>query len=115
MRTIMLNLRSSFVEFWPAYLRAHRKRSTRLCHYLATVYGASVGFYGIFTFQPMVFLVAILGGYALAVSSHYVFEGRKPLVLRNPFWGACSDLRMFALAIAGRLPAEFQKHRIEQE
>lgn len=111
----MLNLRASYVQFWPDYLRAHRKGSTRLCHYIATVYGASVGFYGIFTFQPMVFLAAILGGYALAVASHYVFEGRKPLVLRNPFWGACSDLRMFALAMGGRLEAEFRRHGIEQE
>ncbi len=59
----MRNLRASFVQFWPDYLRAHRKGSTRICHYIATVYGASVGFYGIFTFQPMVFLAGILGGY----------------------------------------------------
>ncbi len=115
MLTVMQNLRLSYVEFWPDYLRAHRKRSTRLCHYIATLYGASVGFYGIFAFQPIVFLVAIIGGYAIAVASHYVFEGRNPLVLRNPVWGACSDLRMFALALAGRLPAEFQRHQIEQE
>ena len=115
MPTIMRNLHSSFVEFWPEYLRAHRKGSTRLCHYIATVVGACVGFYGIFTFQPLVFMVGILAGYVIAVSSHYVFEGRKPLVLRNPVWGAISDLRMFALALAGRLAAEFQKHQIRQE
>jgi hypothetical protein len=110
----MNNLPEGFVKFWPDYLRAHRKRSTRICHYLATVYGVPVSLYGLFTLQADILLAGVIGGYALAIGSHYVFEGRKPLVARNPVWGACSDFRMFILAVSGRLNAEFRKHGIEQ-
>ena len=110
----MIKAPTGFVEFWPDYLRAHRQRSTRICHYAATLLGAGVGLYGLFTLQGYLLLAGVAGGYALAITSHYVFEGRAPLVARNPVWGACSDLRMVTLAIGGRLGAEFRKHGIER-
>ena len=105
---------AGFAEFWPDYLRAHRKRSTRICHYIATAYGVPVSLYGLLTFHWYILLAGIVGGYALAISSHYVFEGNQPLVTRNPMWGACSDFRMLQLAITGRLDAEFRKYGIER-
>jgi hypothetical protein len=110
----MSNPPTGFAAFWPDYLRAHQKRSTRLCHYAATLWGAGVGLYGVFTLRIGFVLAGVIGGYVLAVGSHYVFEGSKPLVARNPVLGACSDLRMFMLAVIGRLGAEFRKHGIEQ-
>jgi len=110
----MIILPKGLVEFWPDYLSSHRKRSTRICHYIATVYGVPISLYGLFTLQINVLLAGIIGGYALAIGSHYVFEGRGPLVARNPLWGACSDFRMFILAITGRLDAEFKKYGIEK-
>jgi hypothetical protein len=104
---------SGFAGFWPDYLRAHRKRSTRLCHYAATLWGAGLGMYGLVTLRLSLALAAVAGGYALAVGSHYLFEGRPPLVARNPVWGALSDFRMAALAVVGRLDAEFDKHGID--
>ncbi len=110
----MIKMPKGFVEFWPAYLRAHRKKSTRICHYIATVYGVPISLYGLFTLQINILLAGIVGGYALAIGSHYVIEGSGPLVARNAAWGACSDFRMFILAITGRLDAEFKKYGIEK-
>lgn len=110
----MMKPPTGFTEFWPDYLRTHRKRSTRICHYLATVYGVIVSVYGLLTLQIYILLAGVLGGYALAIGSHFLFEGNKPLIARNPVWGACSDFRMFLLAVTGRLDTEFKKYDIEK-
>lgn len=104
---------SKFEAFWVDYLRAHSRRSTRVCHYIATFWGVTVGFYGIFTLQPLFVLAGIAGGYIIAVGSHYVFEGSPPLVARSAWMGAVSDFRVIWLALTGRLDAEFDKYGLE--
>lgn len=111
----MFRYNESFGEFWPDYLRAHRKTGTRICHYIATMWGVSVGFYGIATLQVWYIIAAIAGGYALAVGSHYAFRDGKPMVARSALMGACADFRMIGLALMGRLDDEFQKYGIANE
>ena len=103
---------SHFEAFWIDYLKAHTKPSTRTCHYIATAWGVGCGIYGFATLQWWYILAAILGGYAIAVGSHYIFKERPPLVARSPFWGAVSDFRMIGLALTGKLDQEFDKHQI---
>jgi hypothetical protein len=76
--------------------------------------GASLGLYGIATLQIGYLFAAIVGGYALAVGSHYAFRDGKPLVGRNAVMGACADFRMVGLALIGRLDDEFRKHGISE-
>ncbi len=99
---------ASYDDYWCAYLSAHSRPETRACHYLATFYGAGLAALGVLTQQWWLLLAAILGGYAIAVGSHFVFEKNRPLIHR-PLWGAISDLRMLGLAIARRLPRERQR------
>ena len=108
----MLRSNDSFAEFWPDYLRAHRKTGTRICHYIATLWGVSLGLYGIATLQIWYVIAAIVGGYALAVGSHYGFKDGKPLVGRSAVMGARADFRMIGLALTGRLDEEFRKYGI---
>jgi hypothetical protein len=108
----MLRSNDGLAEFWPDYLRAHRKPGTRICHYIATLWGVSLSLYGIATLQIWYVIAAIAGGYALAVGSHYAFRDGKPLVGRNALMGACADFRMTGLALMGRLGDEFRKHGI---
>ena len=62
----------------------------------------------------IVLVAGIGGGYALAISSHLLFEGNRPMIAVNPVWGALADMRMTWLAATGRLPAELHRHRIEE-
>lgn len=110
----MLRSNGGFAAFWPDYLRAHRKSGTRVCHYIATLWGVSLGLYGIATLQIGYVIAAIAGGYALAVGSHYAFKDGKPLVARSAVMGACADFRMIALALIGRLDDEFRKYGITE-
>ena len=111
----MLRSNDGFAEFWPDYLRAHRKTGTRICHYIATLWGVSLGLYGIATLQIGYVIAAIVGGYALAVGSHYGFKDGKPLVGRSAVMGARADFRMIGLALTGRLDDEFRKYGIARK
>ena len=111
----MIKFSDGFAEFWPEYLRAHQKSGTRICHYIATVWGVSLGLYGIATLQISYVLAAIVGGYALAVGSHYAFRDGTPLVGRSAVMGAYADFRMLGLALIGRLDDEFRKHGISEQ
>ena len=104
-----------FSSYWADYLYAHHKRSTRLCHYLGTIWGVCASVYGIVTLQFIAVLAGVVDAYSMAIDSHYIFEGRRPLVVRNPVWGAASDFRMLLLALQGRLRAEFEKNAVEMQ
>ncbi len=102
-----------FTDYWPLYLRAHRRRATRVSHYAATTVGLSGSAVGLAMLDIIVFGVGIGCGYALAISSHWLFEGNRPLIAVNPVWGAVADLRMTWLAATGRLAPELMRHGID--
>ena len=52
------------------------------------------------------------GGYGVAIASHPLIEGNNALVRPHTVWAALSDMRMFALAVSGRLKDELDKHNI---
>lgn len=104
-----------FKRFWPMYLRAHRRSATRAMHYLATVVGIAGGLAALLTGMFWPFPLGIGMGYAVAVASHWIFEGNQPLILVSPFWGAVSDLRMCYLALTGRLEVEAARQGVALE
>jgi len=44
-----------------------------------------------------------------------LFESRWPLLLAHPFYAVAADLRMFALAVTGRLRAELARNGVYEE
>ncbi|MGH6926679.1 MAG: Mpo1-like protein [Dongiaceae bacterium] len=101
-----------FAEYWPLYLHAHRQPATRALHYVATVVGLSASTVGIITLDIIILGIGIGGGYALAISAHWLFEGNRPMIAVNPVWGAAADIRMTWLAATGRLRSELDRHQI---
>lgn len=103
----------SFAEYWPRYLRAHRQRTTRGFHYAATAVGFSTSAAGLLMLDVIVLVMGIGGGYALAISSHFLFERNRPMIAVNPIWGAVADMRMTWLAATGRLRPELSRHCVD--
>jgi hypothetical protein len=101
-----------FREFWPLYLRAHRRPATRGVHYLATGAGIIAAVVAMSLREPGVLIGVIVACYAAAIASHRFLEGNQPLILVNPIWDAVADLRMSWLAATGRIGAEFAKYEI---
>lgn len=104
-----------FDQFWPLYLRAHRRRGTRAAHYIGILFGTAMTALAAASWDAWPLIAGVGGAFAVTVSSHWIFEGRQPLLVGNPLLAAAADIRMFFLAIAGRLASEFARHGIEAE
>lgn len=108
----MNRTRQRFAEGWSVYLKAHSKPTTRAAHYVATVFGLGSGISGLVLLNPWLIGAAVVGGYGIAVSSHFIFEKNKPLVFPHTLMSICFDLWMCILAVSGRLPAELVRHGV---
>ena len=100
----------TFQQFWPHYLRAHRRPRTRVAHYVATAVAFSAIGAAIYYRVPLIALGAIAISYAIALASHAIFERNRSLMFVNPAWGALSDLKMCWLALTGALAGELALH-----
>jgi hypothetical protein len=101
---------TSFKDFWPLYLQAHRHRGTRIGHYAATtialgLVAASIAFQAIWLTA-----LGIVLGYTVALAAHRLVDGSRSLVTVNPVWGAIADFKMCWLALTGGLAAELARH-----
>ncbi len=101
----------SFAEFWPYYLREHSQPATRYIHVAGTVTGLAL-IAASFLGGPMLALVGVMVGYALAWVAHFQIERNRPATFSHPLWSLLGDLRMTALFLGGRLNGELRRHRI---
>lgn len=106
---------ASFGSFWPLYLRAHRRRATRAAHYAGILLGTGLTALALAYSNPWLLLAGVAGAFAMTVASHWLFEGRRPLLAGNPLLAAAADLRMFLLGATGRLAPEFARHGIDAD
>ncbi len=101
-----------YKSFWPVYLAAHSRKTTRLVHMAGTSLAILLLLVAIVLRNPWLVLAALITGYAFAWFSHGVVEHNKPATFGHPFWSLFSDLRMLALWLAGRLDSELTRHGI---
>lgn len=101
---------TSFKDFWPLYLRAHRHRGTRVGHYAATSIALSAIAASIALQALWLTALGIALGYAIALAAHRFADGSRSLVTVNPVWGALADFKMCWLALTGGLRAELERH-----
>jgi hypothetical protein len=98
----------TYRDFWPRYLRAHARRSTRAVHYLGTSL-ALLCVAGAVAFRWWLLPAAPLLGYGCAWAAHIAIERNRPETFGHPFWSLASDLRMLGLAAAGRLGSHLHR------
>jgi hypothetical protein len=101
---------TSFNDFWPLYLQAHRHRGTRIGHYAATTIALATIAASIALQEIWLTALGIVLGYAIALAAHRLVDGSKSLVTVNPVWGALADFKMCWLALTGGLAAELAQH-----
>jgi hypothetical protein len=101
---------TSFRDFWPLYLRAHRHRGTRIGHYAATSIALTTVAASIVLQAVWLTGLGIVLGYTIALAAHRLVDGSKSLVTVNPVWGALADFKMCWLALTGDLAGELAQH-----
>lgn len=100
---------SSYRDFWPRYLAAHRRPGTRALHYLGTLAGTALLVFAGATLDWRYALAAPLVGYGLAWIAHLAIEKNRPQTFGHPLWSFISDYRLCYLWATGRLDAELDR------
>lgn len=103
-----------FEEFWPHYVRLHRRPETQAMHAAATLscvalLGAAVVFR-----SPILAVCAPLVDYAIAQASHRLFEENRTTPWKNQLWHTRAELRMLRLVLTGRMRSEASDARDAQ-
>ena len=98
----------SFDQYWLAYLAAHSKPATRVCHYIGTVLGLFLGIAASFFVVWWALLVLGPIGYGIALASQPLVQGNRPFATR-PLWGLASDLRMLWFAVTNQLSPHIER------
>ena len=99
----------TFSEFWPAYVRAHKKPATRAIHCVATIAGWILLGAAIALQRWWWILAAVVISYALAWISHFFIEHNKPATFEHPLWSWWADQRMMFLTLIGRMDSEVRR------
>lgn len=102
----------TFAEFWPFYLRAHSKKSTRTLHAFGSILALTMVSLAI-TVSPWFLVAAPILGYGFAWYAHFFVEGNKPATFGHPLWSLAADYRMLGLVLIGKMDAEIAKVGIE--
>ena len=100
----------TFAEFWPEYVRAHRKPATRVLHLVGTLGGWMLVGAAIAERRWWLIAVALVIPYALAWISHFFVEHNKPASFGHPLWSWWADQRMVFLMVIGRMGAEVRRY-----
>ena len=99
----------TFEDFWPFYVRAHSKKTTRMLHFLGTSAGVTSAIAGALTGKLGWVLAAPVLGYGPAWIGHFVFEGNVPATFGHPLWSLRADFVMLSKMLRGTMDAEVER------
>ncbi|HSU04939.1 MAG TPA: DUF962 domain-containing protein [Acetobacteraceae bacterium] len=102
-------MQTSYDQFWQRYLRAHAHPGTRALHYAGTSMALGALALAAARRDWRWMVAAPLVGYGVAWTAHAAIEGNRPETFGHPVWALLSDLRMLALAAAGRLGPHLER------
>jgi hypothetical protein len=102
---------STFTQFWPEYVHAHREASTRIIHCVGTLCGWAILIAAIAKREWWWIGLALVVPYALAWISHFFIEHNRPATFDHPLWSWWADQKMVAMMLTGKMSREVERLR----
>ena len=99
----------TFAEFWPFYVGEHRNPLNRALHYFGTSAAVTIITFSLVTWQPLIGLLALIGGYGPAWIGHFKIEKNRPATFTYPRWSILGDFKMVFYFLTGRMGREMTK------
>jgi len=92
----------TFKEFYPHYLDEHRKRGTRVSHFIGTTLFFVFIILAIVQLQPYFLLAGIVTAYFFAWIGHFFIEKNKPATFQYPWMSLKSDFKWYFGVLFGK-------------
>jgi len=97
-------------EFWPYYVREHRKPLTRQLHFIGNTNLIFWLFWALSRRSIWLVIGGIVSSYMFAWTGHFVVERNIPATFRYPALSALADMKMYGLMLRGEMDAEVEKY-----
>lgn len=92
----------SFEAFYPYYLLEHRKKGTRIMHFLGTTLVFCWLILAVSFLNPWFILYAAFSGYFFAWIGHFFIERNRPATFQYPWWSLKSDFKLYFEMLSGK-------------
>jgi len=99
----------TFEQFWDFYVGEHKKKTTRILHFVGTTAAMGCLAGGLLTKRRWLLLAAPIAGYGPAWISHFFVEKNKPASFKYPLWSLQADFVMWWKTISGQMQAEVDR------
>jgi len=99
----------TFEEFWPFYVKEHRKKATRILHFIGTTSAMACLAGGLLTKRRWLLALAPVAGYGPAWVSHFFIEGNKPASFKHPLWSLRADMIMWTKMVRFQMNDEVER------
>lgn len=104
-----------FSDFWPHYLREHKRPATRRLHYAGTGLVLAFAIAAAASRDWRLLAAVPLAGYGFAWFSHAAVERNRPATFTYPLWSLAADFKMAWLWATGRLARELEAAGVEPD
>jgi hypothetical protein len=99
----------SFADFWPYYVREHRKPVTRALHFIGSTAVLATAVAAFVVGRPWLLLLMPVVGYGFSWIGHFGFEKNRPATFKYPVYSLLGDWVMYGKILSGTMRAEVER------